>query len=282
MKLVILLFLGLFSQVSIAETNQVELKIWNRSFKWNEKLTKEILNLTVSEFGPATLIASTELEQGRAEKETALDRMVNIIIFPTTKEREKELLPIRIPIMAGLMGWRVCLIHKKNEENFSKIKTLEAWKKSGLSIGQGTHWPDKAILEANGLHVVHATNYIQVKKMFIHKRFDCFARGLAEVSGELKELASQGIAIEKNLLFHYPMPQYFFVSRKRPKLAERIELGLRKLIEKNRLTEFNSFDPAQIKKISKGRTLIKLTNPNISSLTEKTFGDKAIWIDPRR
>ena len=279
MRYLIWIFCFLGTGSVFAETKV--LKLWDRSFKWNENITKEVLKITEDEYGPVKLEASVPLEQGRASKETALDRYVNIIIFPTTEEREKELLPIRIPLKGGLMGWRVCLIHKDNQNKFANISSLADFTKAGLTIGQGTHWPDTAILKHNGIPVIHTVKYQQVKQMLVHKRYDCFSRALIEVAGEITELEPKGVILEKDLLLHYPMPQFFFVSRKNPKLAERIEKGLRKLIAQNRLGELSSFEMSKVKHFAKNRRLIKLSNPNITKETEATFADKAIWLDPR-
>ena len=62
--------------------------------------------------------------------------------------------PIRIPLFKGLFGYRVLLIRKQEQARFDQINTQQDLAK--FLGGQGTHWPDTLILQANGLRVTTA------------------------------------------------------------------------------------------------------------------------------
>jgi RNA polymerase sigma-54 factor len=45
---------------------------------------------------------------------------IDVVFIPTTREREERFLPVRIPIMAGILGYRVFIIRKNEAEKFLK------------------------------------------------------------------------------------------------------------------------------------------------------------------
>lgn len=50
------------------------------------------------------------------------------------------MLPVRIPLLKGLMGCRISIINKKNRKKFAKIKSVEELKK--LTALQGHDYFD--------------------------------------------------------------------------------------------------------------------------------------------
>jgi hypothetical protein len=52
----------------------------------------------------------------------------------TTREREEHLIPLRIPIYKGLIGWRVNLLEKSQQHLLSNVRTLDDLK--ALRFGQ--------------------------------------------------------------------------------------------------------------------------------------------------
>ena len=80
---------------------------------------------------------------------------------------------------------------------------------------------------------------------------------------------AQGIAIENNLLLYYPLPNFFFVNKSRPLLAQRLQLGLERLIasgEFDRIFE-RFFLPLILELRLAERTVIDLHNPTLSEQT---------------
>ncbi len=67
--------------------------------------------------------------------------------------------------------------------------------------------------------------------MLALKRFDCLALGANEVRNifDEKKLAYPTLAMDQHLLIYYNFPIYFYISNKTPKLAQRMQSGLRKL-----------------------------------------------------
>jgi hypothetical protein len=220
------------------------------------------------EYGPYNIRRSPEMVQGRAmlELEAGSDQLVTVANVATSPEREQDLYAIPLPIDGGLLGLRVCVIKEDRLPVFEGIESISEFAERGLSIGQGSHWPDSHILAANGLEVVTHTRFETLFIMLRRDRFDCFARGVGEVLFDLERVRDNGLIIEPDLLLAYPMPSYLFVGPGDHETAQRIELGLKRAISDGSFALYlaNYFGRA-VDKLSLGRrTLLVLENPMLS------------------
>lgn len=152
-------------------------------------------------------------------------RQVDVIWTSNSAAREKLLLPIKVSILRGLNSYRIFLIRKGEQRRFDRVRNLHDL--TLLKAGQGAHWPDTAVLAANGLPVIGAARSELLFDMLRQRRFDYFPRGLYEIWDEQKFHEGDNIVIEETLMLHYPAPIYFFVNRNDADLASRIERGLR-------------------------------------------------------
>ncbi len=114
------------------------------------------------------------MEQGRVVRALADNKFVHVAAFAPSEDREAELIPIRIPVTKGLLGFRVCLVKADNLGKFQDIASLSDWKRKKITIGQGTHWPDTAILESNGLAVIKSSQYQPLFEMLYQKKVRLF------------------------------------------------------------------------------------------------------------
>jgi hypothetical protein len=214
-----------------------EYTLWYRNY--DNRATLALVKLALShtpEYGEFSIRRSKELTQGRALKELADTRSstrLDIANVATTAEREDELNEIPVPVDGGLLGFRVCLILPKNLEKFENVNSMKALRESNISIGQGAHWPDTAILKSNGIQVVTHTRYEILFGMLRNDRFDCFARGISEVlyDKEAHDPAEKALVIEPHLLLAYPMPSYLFTAPDDSKTAQRLRVGLERAIQ---------------------------------------------------
>lgn len=219
--------------------------------------------------------ARTSMQQGRALKQ--LEEGVDIDVFwsMTSKQREKDLLPIRIPIDKGLLGWRIFLINKKSRAQFDTVRSLDQLKH--FVAGQGHDWPDTEILLANGLRVNSSFSYDSLFKMLQSGRFDYFPRSIEEVWGEEKSHPDMEMEIEPNLVLQYPAAKYFFVNKNNKQLASVLETGLRAAIRDGSFDQlFNKFNGDLIQRARlQSRTLLKLKNPLLPD--ETPLQQKELW-----
>lgn len=162
--------------------------------------------------------------QARALHELAQGQGLDVVWTMTSAEREQGLLPIRIPIDRGLLGWRLLLVRESELSRFAALKRAEQLQ--ALTGGQGADWPDTAILRAAGYRIDPSARYPDLFLKLAAGRIDYFPRSVQEIWGEQALHAAKGLVVEPRLALHYPTAMYFFVSRRRADLAADIQRGL--------------------------------------------------------
>ena len=172
---------------------------------------------------------SSGMVQSRALLELAGERpSIDVFWTMTDEERESQLLPVRVPLLRGLIGWRLALVRRADRERFAGVRSLADLAR--FSAGQMHDWPDTQILRANGLPVTVGTSYQGLFQMLARGRFDYFPRSLIEIDGELNAYPELNLAIEPHLLLHYPAALYIFVRPGRPRLAADLTRGMEALV----------------------------------------------------
>ena len=187
-------------------------------------------------------------------------RIANVAASPA---RNRTLQPVPIPIDQGMLGFRVCLIRKGEQQRFEGIFTADQFQQSGLTIGQGAHWPDTRILRSNGFEVVTAPQFHNLLTMLERNRFDCFLRGVGEVLIDLEQYGGEELIVEERLLFTYQMPSYLFVAPNDHRMAKRLRTGLhRAMLDGDYDQWFTTYFRKPIRKLDlMERVFIPLPNP---------------------
>lgn len=222
----------------------------------------------------------TPSTQSRLTEEVQAGNL-DLMWVSTSQAYETDFLPIRIPLLKGLLGYRILLIRAGEQQKFDAIYTKDDLAK--ITFGQGRTWADAGILEANGLKVIKTTKSPGLFHMLDGGRFDAFPRGASEPFAEIKKYPELNLAVEKNLLLAYKMPFYIFVNKNNPGLAKDIELGLNRAIaagefDKVFLQNPTVKDVQELAALSQ-RRIIYLDNP---TLPPQTPIDRAeLWIDPQ-
>lgn len=167
-----------------------------------------------------------DMAQGRTLLELASGRSpIDLMWTVTDKAREASgLLPVRVPIDRGLMGWRLLLVRRSELPEWAGVRTLKDLR--GRLAGQGHDWPDTTILRANGLPVGTSSGYDALFRMLEAGRIDYFPRAIVEIDAELAGGRHPALAIAPGLMLHYPAAAYLFVSPRRPELAAALTTGL--------------------------------------------------------
>jgi len=218
--------------------------------------------------------------QARALLSVANKQLVDVVWSMTSKEREDALLPIRIPLLKGLLGYRVFIIREQDKGRFKRVQTLADL--SLLVAGQGLDWPDVSILRANGLTVAVGASYDGLFDMLNAGRFDYFPRGMNELWAEVKAHEGKGFIVEERLLLKYPAPAYFFVHKDNVTLANRINEGLLLAIEDGSFDTIFYEHPTNkgVFKLTdiKNRKVFNLRNPLLP--TETPLDDHRLWYLP--
>lgn len=185
----------------------------------------------------------------------------------TNAEREANLIPIRIPIHKGLIGWRISFIRRDMQDIFANINSIDELKT--YRLGQGYDWPDTSILKSHGFTLVESSGPENLINMLRGKRLDFFPRSLIEIWGEYETWSATDFVIDSNIALVYPTAFYTFVGKNNAELAELIERGLEASIKDGSFDKlFNlHFQPLIEKAGLKNRKIFRISNP---TLPEKT------------
>lgn len=280
--IIALLYLGLAAPISFGK----ELVLIKRPLsktdhrsEYPRKLLQAALTKTMSLDGDFQIEYSSEMSWGRAKLMLEEGETIHIIPAATRPQWEKDLLPIRIPLMKGILGNRIFLIKRQDQEKFTSITSLNELKK--LRAGLGQTWSITSAFKHNGFEVVTGTNYEGLFRMLDHERFDYFPRGINEAPVEYQQRKNKfpDIHIEETILLTLPLPVYFFVSPKNPDLAKRVERGLNLMIKDGSFDRiFFEYHLEILEKASiDKRKVFRIENPSLPP--ETPLNRKELWFD---
>lgn len=202
-------------------------------YQYYQVLLRQVLDVTETEFGKIELKAydagNSEITEARG---MALlhQKRIQITFVPTNEKREKSFRAVSFPLDQGLLGLRLLLIKAENQQRFDLLRNETEFREK-MQGGFNTNWSDYDTYLHNGFKVVPATKYETLFKMLESGRFDYFSRGLIEIWSELDNFKNQysDLRIENRFAFYYDIPVYFFVHKDDELLAQRLELGLKRL-----------------------------------------------------
>jgi hypothetical protein len=225
-------------------------------------------------------VVDLEMTQGRSLLELATGRgPIDLMWTMTDLQRETSgLLPVRIPIDRGLIGWRLLLVRRDDLPRWRTVRSLVEL--SARVAGQGHDWPDTAILRANGLQVGTSSSYEALFRMLSAGRIDYFPRSILEVDAELAQGRRPDLAIVPGLMLHYPAAAYFFTSPARPELAADLLAGLEAAVADGSFQRLHrEFYGAVVKAhpVDPDR-VIRLRNPMLPVATP--LARRELWLQP--
>tara|TARA_R110000744_G_scaffold2191_4_gene8709 strand:+ start:2326 stop:3207 length:882 start_codon:yes stop_codon:yes gene_type:complete len=217
--------------------------------------------------------------QNKALKRLMDSRDVNVVWSVTDKQREQQLLPIRIPIYKGLIGWRLLLIRDDMPARFKYVQKLEHLIK--LIPIQGRDWPDTKILQANGFNVTVDNAYGNLFNLLRRAQGDFFPRSVVEVWDEIDNPAyNMDLMVEQEIAIRYPEAMYFFVNKKSRPLASLIEKGLEIAIADGSFEQLfvQTFQGKLDRANMPNRHIFELENSFLPTATP--LERKELWYDP--
>ncbi|MDF1780875.1 MAG: transporter substrate-binding domain-containing protein [Alcanivoracaceae bacterium] len=281
-RFVLALCLFLFSASTFADVTLVRhpnrLTEWDTRNEYFLSLLSLALEKTRGTDGDYLLEPSAQpMNQGRAINLLSSGEELDVLWSMTTRQRETQMLPVRIPLLKGLMGYRLFIIRAEDTVWFKGIKTLDQLR--DLRAGQGHDWPDTDILRANGFRVETNTTYEHLFEMLQAGRFDFFPRALNEPWEEVSARPELNLAVESRLLLYYPTANYFFFQRNNTALADRVRRGLEIAIADGSFDELFNQHPANAFALTHSelsqRRVLKLINPLLPA--ETPLDRKELW-----
>ncbi|WP_428675013.1 hypothetical protein [Roseibium sp.] len=201
---------------------------------------------------------------------------LDIAWYGTYPELEKQLMPVRIPINGGLLGWRLFLIDGRRQAEFSRIENQEDLTRLNLVQGQG--WGDIKVLEDAGFPVT-AAEYHLLFGLVTAGRADAFPRGVDEIYVEHAQWSEHlpNLAIEQSLAIYYPWMKLFFVQNGNHALHDAIFDGLQKAHADGSYQELFFSHPSNRKTLDLGR----LHERRLFHLDNAHMTDETRNIDPK-
>ena len=211
------------------------------------------------------------MNQGRALIQLRKGVNVDVVWSMTSRERESNLRPIRIPIHKGLIGWRLFLINVRDRYNLERKLTLDLLQK--YKFVQGHDWPDADILEAAGLTIFRSPAYSTIMNMLDAGRFDAYPIGMNEVKGELDKRPSLNLIGEQSIVLSYLAPVFIFINLENMDLQASLKSGFDNIIRDGSFDKiFNSHYQGLVAKTKiNQRKVFKLNNPGMSDTTREAM-----------
>lgn len=210
---------------------------------------------------PITNRLLREIEMGR----------VDITWMPYNINAPAQLMPIKTRLLKNLSDHRLLLIRADDQVRFSQVKSIDDLRQ--LRGGIGSHWPDRIVMEENGLPLVLSVSYFNLFKMLASNRFDYYSRGVHQVLPEISTYADKGLVLERELLLRYNNPVYFYVNKSNTQLAERLSVGLKMAMEDGSFdalfAQFENFTWAESVLKQGDRRVLPLTNFSFTDIAEK-------------
>lgn len=202
----------------------------------------------------------------RLTKLLAKSEHIDIAGLGVTPSRMQKLRAIQQPLLFGLQGYRILLIHQDNLSRFENINSLAQLRK--LQGGFVNGWADTQILLDNNLPIHTVVKAPNVYSMLAIQRVDYFPRSMQEVKNNFNAYVGKHpeLAIESHLALYYPLPVYFFLSKQNEQLARHLEMGLAKLVSSGEMRDiFLSFYADKIAELNiEQRKVLFLENKTLS------------------
>jgi hypothetical protein len=190
----------------------------------------------------------------------------------TSEARELAGIPIRYCLYKGLLGIRIGMGTQAAVAELDRIQSREELNR--VKLGGVFDWPDYAIQSDAGLQVMRLTDVASSIPRLKLGTFQLLPLGVVEVAPIAKKYELQTVS---TWAIAYPTAYYFFVSKARPELAERLEYGFEQAIKDR------SFDQLFSKRIGpliaatslERRKLFYIRNPYLPKATP--LARKELW-----
>lgn len=277
-KLVALILMGCLGCSALAASEQpsssavaTPIKLWNGNKtesrqQYEREILEAALKATVAAHGNYQ-VQEDLTDYPLAEDEASVFRSKGFDIFGTvagnTKLADEKKILIPLPLMKGLLGYRILIIRAGDKEKFAAIKSAQQLQQ--LRLGIPSTWADAELFRQNGYKVEEKGSFDDLFTRLENNEFDYVSFGANEVAGVFAQRAAQSgkLVVDSSLLVYYPFPLVFYVNPHNKALAERVTAGLKIISGNGELDKiFNRYFGAELKALNlSGRTKITLKNP---------------------
>lgn len=185
-----------------------------------------ILEKSKDKYGPYVMKKGAQQDWSQSQSYKQLEQgNLDLMSSMTNYAREQSGLPVRYCLYKGLLGVRIGMGTFANVTALDGIQTREELNK--VKLGQVFDWPDYDIQTEAGLQVLRLTSVASSIERLNSGVFQLLPLGIVEVAPIAKQYDLMTIS---KWAIAYPTAYYFFVSKKRPELAQRLEYGFEQAI----------------------------------------------------
>lgn len=224
------------------------------------------------------------MTRSRIFHELKKGNLLNVVAGAPQKEWDSNLIAVPIPIRKGLQGFRVFIIKDKNREKLVQVDSLQSLK--ALHTGSGNGWSTRLAMEQAGFVVVTANGYESLFSMLSKQRFTTFGRGINEAYKEVESHLAlyPDLVVDNHILLEIPLATYFYVSPSFPEIADRIRVGLLRLIESGEFDQFffQKYCSDILKANMSERMLFKIDNPQVSQKRMTSLVGEGFLLDSNK
>lgn len=177
------------------------------------------------------------MPEERALRQLERNKKIDVYWARSSSEREEKLQAVQVPLLRGLLGYRVGIVHKDAEPGYSAVKSV--FKLLRYRPCQEAGSADGVILSAAGFEVVSNPSHEAIFKQTNMGRCDFFPLGVLNVGSEFEGARQKylNLRMSKHVVLFYPAPVYFFVNKGSAALAESLRRGLEKAIDDGDFSE---------------------------------------------
>ncbi len=189
----------------------------------------DLINFLIEVSGEKAHFIPIEDTGSQTRRQLLMQRGVyDVDWFGGTTNIESLVVPIRYPILRGLLGHRVFITNKETRALLNTDMPFNQLIKFSLIQGQG--WGDVLILKNGGFTKVRTiADFNALFKMIEVNRTSLFPRSIIEPYQELGkrcslnenyECTDRNLLIDDKLLLIYKLPMFIFISPKRQDLIK--------------------------------------------------------------
>lgn len=247
------------------------IKLWNgNKTESRQQYEREILEAALK--ATSATHGNYQLQEDKTDFPLAADeasvfRSKGFDIFGTvagnTKLANEKKILIPLPLMKGLLGYRIVIIRATDKEKFAAITSAQQLQQ--LRLGIPSTWADAELFRQNGYKVEEKGSFDDLFTRLENNEFDYVSFGANEVAGVFAQRAAQSgkLIVDSSLLVYYPFPLVFYVNPNNKALAERVTAGLKIISSNGELDKiFNRYFGAELEALNlSARTKITLKNP---------------------
>lgn len=233
-------------------------------------LLRLALEKTVDSHGEFTMVPSERpLPQLEALHAVRTGDGLDVFQTMTDSNRERIFIPVRVPLVQGLIGARLLMINEQDQNRLSGFNSIEQIK--DITLGQGADWPDTRVLQRADLNVETTDSHSGLFELLKNRSIDAFPRAVFEIWDEIEAREEENFTVANGYYIYYPTAVYFFTQRSEAgrELANRLEIGLNRAIDDGSFQEvFMDNMGMHLERANlSNRNIIRLDNPFLPAST---------------